>query len=204
LFALSDLEAALASGASKIVLELHQDELVRVLDPLVDYMNAGGEVVNDPRTVLIAHDKRLLSVLTDKSIMRDHVDRDTVEKLQRFVIRTRVSGMDRRRIEATAAARDRWVAKKGISGKTDGLVLGNLVTGRQWSSVLNKPDFVLQKRLPQLDYRTWHPEFRENRIGNLAGTLPIIDGTSFGPGLYRLFSPDTCKFFGLAQPVRRS
>ena len=48
--------------------------------------------MNDIRTILLVHDKRLLAVLTDGSIMRDYVCGRDVELLQKYIIKTYVLG----------------------------------------------------------------------------------------------------------------
>lgn len=196
-----ELEEALSGSPARLVLELHQDELAECLDLVVDYLLSGGEVVNDPRTLFIAHDKRLLSVLCDAGIMRDHVGRDVADVLQHHVIRTWTTGRHTRRAAKSRASRERWVAKRAISGKSDGLVLGSQVSKRRWKATMAEPDFALQHRLDQLPFRAWHPEFRESRTWHLAGTLPIVDGRSYGPGMYRVVATDTCRFYALAQPL---
>ena len=200
-FSLNSLENVLANNSGKIILELHQDEIEDKIDLVCKYIHKGGEVLNDPRTLFIAHDKRLLSVLTDMKIMGDYFDKEELNFLKKHIIKTYVSSLHKRKMEEIVNEKNKWIAKKGISGKSDGLVIGSQVNSRKWKSILRKPDFVLQENINQKKHNLWNPYFRRLEEFNLVGTIPIIDDKSFGPAMYRIFSPDN-KFFRFGQPVK--
>src|SRR5262249_53880402 len=76
-----------------VVLELHQHELLgEVPAELQAPLASHPGVLNDPRSIFIAHDKRLLALLTTASVLQDYLEADDVARLRRHVVPTWVKG----------------------------------------------------------------------------------------------------------------
>src|SRR5205823_6187212 len=71
-----------------VVLELDRIELLDLAPDVLDRIIRNGSR-NDVRTLILVHDKRLLSVLCDPAIMRDYVDAATARLLTHHIIPTR-------------------------------------------------------------------------------------------------------------------
>jgi hypothetical protein len=185
-----------------LYLELHQDELEKNLEIVCTAMIRGVRVINDPRTIFIVHDKRILSVLSNVSIMKKYMSKAECDILKKHIIPTYIKGVDIDIFVDAKKHKDKFVAKKSISGKSDGLYIGKDKSDREWNSVLNKDDTLLQPYVLQKEFKMFNPFKRSISTYNLAGVLPIWNDTAYGPGLYRVFSIERCRFVHFIQPLQ--
>jgi hypothetical protein len=187
-----------------VVLELHQDELAPYLGDVCRAIKGGVRVINDPRTIFIAHDKRILSVLSDKGIMKKYLNSRDVATLQRYIIQTfskGASSLSKTAYENARNKKDSWVVKKAIGGKSDGLYTGKLKSQREWNDALKSKDIVLQPYIEQKKFECWNPYTQQYNDFYLAGTLPQWDEQCYGPGLYRMYDSLKEKFCFFIQPM---
>ncbi|MHB2021345.1 MAG: hypothetical protein ACYCW6_30800 [Candidatus Xenobia bacterium] len=167
------------SDFGAIVLELHQHELVAACHLLTH-----GNVLNDLRTILLAHDKRLLALFTS-DLMDSLVSWYDVQVLRHFVAPTWVKGLAPEQVREATGCPEEWVLKPARSGKGEGVVIGRWVTRRAWHACLAAApdDAILQRYIPQQQFgiRTESGP----QLMNVVGMLPTLDGHAFGPGIYR-------------------
>ncbi len=187
--------AATLPASGDMLLELHADELASLLTDVIARMRAGDRVHSDPRTVLLAHDKRLLGVLRDTRVTSRYLDDADVQRLHAHIIPTGTPSdtSDVRRHP------QRWVSKRAVAGKGAGMHFG--ATSSAWKQVLRTPDTVLQPVIDQAEHDLFDPLRERTRQGVIAGTLPIIDGVCFGPGLARLYEQHPHRWLAVAQPM---
>ena len=194
--------ARLKHNATPVILELHQDELETVLDKVVAQMLDGVQVLNDPRTVFITHDKRFLAALRDPEILRDYIPGADIKLLLNHIIPSYVPILHRSQLAEARRTKDDWVAKRAISGKTDGLYLGNETRQSEWKQCLANQDIVLQPYIKQRTFPYWNYLFQREERCNLAGTMVIWDQKGYGPGIFRLVSAGQFRYLGFSQPAR--
>src|SRR5262249_11576139 len=173
-----------------VVLELHQHELLgEVPTELRAPLAAHRGVLNDLRTIFIAHDKRLLALLSTGSVLQDYLEADDVARLRRHVVPTWVKGAAREKVRQALAHPVGWLAKPPRSGKGKGIVVSSLLTPAEWRPPLPglPDDWVLQPYVEQQSF-----PIAVVRDGDLVtvpmqvvGALPALDEHAFGPGAYR-------------------
>lgn len=171
----------------RVCLELHQDELVGLGREALLALHAAAPHFNDLRTILVAHDKRALSVLCDPEVMRPLVGEAQAALLARHVVPTYVVG-DRPDVCA-AALRDRgeWVLKPNRLGKGAGMAFGALCSAEAWRVMLADParrTHVLQPRVESQSFELVAPDGRTERVG-VVGISLGMDHHALGPGMAR-------------------
>ncbi|MEK7641416.1 MAG: hypothetical protein AAB365_00295 [Patescibacteria group bacterium] len=201
LFGVKDLKKILKKYPT-VVLELHQDEVEKHLKVICDAIISGTTILNDPRTLFIVHDKRLLSVLSDVRIMRRYLTASETALLTGFVIPTYTSDTHPKIFSKAEKDRSKWVGKKAISGKADGLYIGKEKEPAVWKAILKRPDTLLQPYIVQKKFRFWDPLKRKVNEWYLAGVLPMWDDAFFGPGLYRVSHTHKHDFARFIQPMQ--
>ncbi len=179
--------ASLDGSETHYVLELDRMELLELPDDILNCIIERGSR-NDVRTLILVHDKRLLSVLSDPAIMRDHVDAETCDLLVRHIIATRPAA-DAEAREQALAHREEWVLKPSSGGRGVDVWIGGETPRDVWEARLREHanDDTLQRFIPQRRYSILHldgEELRESPM-NVVGLLPCFEEHVFGPGIFR-------------------
>ena len=109
--------------------------------------------INDIRTIFLAHDKRMLSVLTTPDIMKDYLDPAEVNLLQSSIIDTYICGIHTEIVSIAKRERTNWILKPNGGGKGIGIVFGrDCSSDEQWVTLLDDPAhalFILQRIVAQ-------------------------------------------------------
>lgn len=168
-----------------VILELDRLELLELKPDVLDDIIRNGSR-NDVRTLILVHDKRLLSVLSDPAIMRDYVDATTARLLTHHIIPTRPAWQAR---EEALANQDDWVTKPNSGGRGVDVLIGGETSRDKWEARLRNhaaddalQRFVKQRRFPILHLAD--EELRETEM-NVVGLLPCFEDHVFGPGIFR-------------------
>lgn len=184
-----------------LVSELHQDELWQ--EGILKAVIASRKVpqLNDPRTILFAHDKRLLSIFQDDEIIGDYVDEQTMLLLQKHVIPTFVIAQSPEKVEEAKSNRNDWVLKPNLLGKGEQLLIGKNTSDEEWQSALsdeNNAQFVLQPFIQQKKFpiQMLVDNSVQNLDLNVVGTLLCFDDNFLGTGIYRASPKDIVNVAG--------
>jgi hypothetical protein len=179
---------------SAVILELHQHELLAEVPADLRAALAGHPgILNDLRTIFIAHDKRLLALLSTADVLADYLEADDVARLRRHVVPTWVKGLAPEKVREALAQPAGWLAKPPRSGKGKGIVVSSRMSPAEWRQTLHEvpDDWVLQPFVEQQLFPI--TAVREGDLVTVpmrvVGLLPALDDQAFGPGLYRA-SPD--------------
>jgi hypothetical protein len=133
---------------AQFAIECSQAELLAmdrdILTKIISYPH-----LNDIRTIFLAHDKRMLSVLTSPDIMSDYLAASDVRLLMDCIVPTYVCGVHADIVAAAKLHRSDWLIKPNGGGKGIGIVFGrDSVSDESWSEILDNPlnsQFVLQR-----------------------------------------------------------
>lgn len=196
--------ASEVSGLKKsitVICELHQDELQECLPILCDILLSGGAVINDPRTIFIAHDKRLLAAFTDKKILGSYITATEAQELSKAFIPSFLAPRAKQQQSSALRDKSKWILKRAISGKGDGLVMGYATPQHRWETLLTSSGYVLQPFVAQKVFTFWSPYFKEFINMHVAGTLPMCNMQGYGPGLARIYAEHPHRFFRFIQPM---
>jgi hypothetical protein len=174
-----------ATGDAHVILELDRMELLDLAPDVLDHIIRNGSR-NDVRTLILVHDKRLLSVLSDPAIMRDYVDAATAGLLAHHIIPTRPASHAR---GEALADQEEWVIKPNSGGRGVDVLIGGETPRGRWEARLrdHAADDTLQRFVKQRRFPIRHladDELQETEM-NVVGLLPCFEDQVFGPGIFR-------------------
>jgi hypothetical protein len=190
-----DLTAGWLARWHAVILELHQHELLgEVPSELLTRLAAHPGVLNDPRSIFIAHDKRLLALLSTTGVLEDYLEADDVVRLRRHVVPTWVKGASPHIVRQAWVHPAGWLAKPPRSGKGKGIIVSDQLSRAEWRHQLGQmpDDWVLQPYVAQRSFPI--AIVRDGELVTVpmkvVGILPTLDEHAFGPGLYRAAEDD--------------
>lgn len=181
-------------------LELHQREL-NALDPEIK-RQITVRCFNDMRTILLAHDKRMLGLVReelDTLVSRNTITFKQAERLQRGITPTILPGskaLDQfiTFCGASESLKNDYILKPIRGGKGAGIVFGDEVTYSTWLELLEqirspkletgKTLFVVQRKIEQPKYDVLLSEGKLQRC-HMVGTYHAVNGEYLGLGTWR-------------------
>jgi hypothetical protein len=183
----AELTSERLRGWRAVLVELEQRELVAALRASDLALHPG--LLNDPRTVLVAHDKRLLALLSTLPYLADHLEAEDRRVLQRHVVPTWVKALAPEIVRRARSEARGWIAKPPRGGKGRGILVAETMSPGDWAAALDAMpgDWVLQ---PYVEQRLFPICCRQGeaiaiRPMKVVGLLPCLDDGVFGPGMYR-------------------
>lgn len=173
---------------SHVINEFMVDEIESLGDDEISLIS-GQKAINDFRTILIAHDKRFFSLLSNWNILKQFLEPPELQALQSFLLCTvELSAINIAKY-GILEDKDKWIIKHKNLGRSRHVYAGREVSDFEWKALLESLDyseFVAQEWVPQKAYSGTV----NGKIYNdyLTGTLLYFDDSYFGQGLYRASS----------------
>ena len=163
-------------------LELDRTELPGIREDALAALIAAGACVNDVRTLILVHDKRVLAVLHDAAIMRDCLAADDYAALRPYLIPTWAPTSDAD-AAALLARPENLIAKRNSGGRGVDACVRDACDAATWRTRVETqwPGFVFQQYVEQRDFIA--PDTGDTV--HLVGMQLCRDGTSHGPGVFR-------------------
>jgi hypothetical protein len=170
--------------ATQFVLEMDREELKKMSPEVLQGLIDSEKCLNDIRTLILVHDKRILSVLYDEQIMRDYIKDEDYDFLKRFLIPSYTLDSEKRRNEVINSASN-WVLKKNSGGRGIGIYVKNDCTPETWNNVVSKEwkNYMIQEYVDQKLFDLEQDDKTESI--NIVGLLLFYNAQSFGPGIFR-------------------
>lgn len=171
-------------AARQFYLEMDREELKSFDKDVLKAIIKSGRCINDVRTLILIHDKRILTLLYNEEIMGSYINLDDYNFLKSYLIPSfNIDNPGDR--EFLLNSEENWILKPNSGGRgidmhvkseCDPKVWENLVQN-EWKNYMVQP-YVEQKK------------FEINRNGttesiNLVGLDLCFNGKSYGPGLFR-------------------
>jgi hypothetical protein len=171
---------------SRVILELHQDELTALPVNVLKELHR-LDTINDLRTIFCVHDKRFLNLLGNTDFLRRYVDSADAQFLAQHIAKT-IPLSDRKQVMATLSEAKKWVLKPCALGKGEGIKFGADCTLTQWQELLNQhtgSPYVLQEKINAATLSL--PALTDNASDqfHLVGTLMGFDQGLLAPGIFR-------------------
>lgn len=183
--ALNVIGGRLHAGQVRIdhaILEMDRSELPLIRAEALAWLIDRGAYLNDVRTLILVHDKRILALLWDEAIMRDVLSEADRVALRAFLIPS-FTISDPAACDALLARGEDMIAKRSSGGRgVDALVRSDCPEA-VWARRV-RDDWahdMYQAYLPQRAFRA--PG--EARPIHLVGMQLCRDGTSYGAGVFR-------------------
>ncbi len=191
-----------ASTLSNFVLEMDREELFAFDPKVITQIIQNSNYINDVRTLILIHDKRVLSLINDPLIMRPHLGVSEHEFLQRYLLKGKELSKQSQRQEVLTSQKS-WVLKRTSGGRGIDLLIGSDTSAGRWGHVINelRSEFTAQEYVSPYKMPITHYVNQDGRFSNpmyLVGSLPCFDGKSFGLGMFRA-SEHPCVNIGKGQ-----
>lgn len=174
--------------ASAVINEFNQMDL-ETLDHATLETIAASNSLNDLRTIFLVHDKRFMTVLSNRAFLADFLSPDESEFLCQHVIPTYLRSQNGEIWEQARAGKDDWLLKPYLLGKSESLYAGCVTEEPRWQAVFASAEieqmvlqpFIAQKRfVASLDGRMYQDY--------VVGTFLCFDDQFFGFGRFRTSS----------------
>ena len=175
------------NNLESVVMELKQREIMKHLTPEHIKLLGKYNQLNDIRSVLIAHDKRLLAALYDKDILCKYATEDERQVLLSHLIETYAINSPGDLKNEYIENKDKWVLKHALKGKSKQLYLGEDYNGDDWLKICKSTKgepFVAQRRVLEHEFDIYMPHIDNFKIP-LYGMLMGVDGKFISQGVFR-------------------
>ena len=165
---------------NQFILEIDREELGKFKPEVLDQLVRQGNYFNDVRTLILVHDKRILSVFWNEDIMRDYLSEEEYAFLKPYLIPSFVI-KNEEEIDPYLYGTQNLILKLNSGGRGIGAYLKNDCYLDEWESVLRNhwKHYMIQHFVDQEVYE----------IGGLSqylvGMLLCRNDQHFGPGLFR-------------------
>jgi hypothetical protein len=176
--------------ARQFFLEMDREEL-KTFDPnVLNTMIKSGRCLNDVRTLILVHDKRVLCALYNQQIMASYVNQDDYKFLLNFLIPSFIIGNEKDQ-ELLINSPENWVLKKNSGGRGIDMYIKSECDKETWDNVVKNhwSEYMVQPYVQQKQF-----ELTENDATDavsLVGLDLYFNGRSFGPGLFRASTEST-------------
>ena len=170
--------------ATQFILEMDREELKKIKPEIIKAVIESEKCFNDVRTLILVHDKRILSVLYNEQIMADYIHKEDYDFLKRFLIPSFTLDSEKRRNELIDST-ENWVLKKSSGGRGIGIYVKNDCSTDIWKAVITKEwkHYMVQE---YVDQKLFDLE-QDGKVEsiNSVGMLLCYNDRSFGPGIFR-------------------
>lgn len=174
-------------SVNNFVLEIDREELFNFDQETITHIIKSCNYINDVRTLILIHDKRVLSLVNDPDIMRPFLKDDEHAFVQSYLLQGRELS-DPAELSQVSSNKEQWVLKRKSGGRGIDLLVGATASHGQWGHVINelRDDFTAQEYVPALSIPITHfPDEAVIKKMYLVGSLPCFDAEQFGVGVFR-------------------
>lgn len=170
--------------AVQFILELDREELKEIDANVLKALVKSEKCINDLRTIILVHDKRVLSVLYNEEIMLDYITISEYNFLKQFLIPSFILDIPSKR-EKFSDSNQNWVLKRSSGGRGVDMYVKDECTTKVWQQVIRDEwkEYMIQEFVEQQKVAVRHKELLQKL--NIVGMLLSYNEISFGTGLYR-------------------
>ena len=178
-----DLKIGSAS-ARQFFLEMSAEDLklfdVEVLKKIIQ----SGRCLNDVRSIILVHNKKLMAGLFNPSIMSPYVNSDDFDFLKTYLIPSFVLN-GQQDIDYLNQSQDNWRLKSSSGSEGFGMHIRSNYSPEDWNQLLNDnwQNFLIQPVIQQKEFLL--PINNENKPVNLIGMELYFNAKSYGSGFFR-------------------
>ncbi len=169
---------------SQFIFEMDREELRYFSPEVLNIIIRDCNYLNDVRTLILVHDKRILAVLYDQDIMSGLLPADDYAFLRNFLIPTFSLGSAEKKAEIIQSPL-KWILKQNSGGRGIGIYLSDNYTKEEWTNIIenNWQEYMAQQYVDQIPFT--FPEHKIDDAINMVGVFFGFNGHSFGPGAFR-------------------
>jgi len=166
--------------AHQFYLEMDREELKTFDKDVLKSIITSGRCINDVRTIILIHDKRILTVLFNEVIMASYIDEYDYAFLKPYLIPSfTIQNQEDR--DYLIQSTENWVLKNNSGGRGIGILLKNDCDPETWKETITNhwQEYMVQSYTEQKMFT-----LDKEKI-NIVGMNLYFNGQSFGPGFFR-------------------
>lgn len=170
--------------SSRFILELDREELRLIRPKVMQVMVESGACINDVRSLILVHDKRVLTALFDEDIMHDYISAQDCEFLKSFLIPSFTLNHQQKRA-ALMNTSENWILKRNSGGRGVGMLVKNDCSSEKWRQTITDDysNYMVQKYVDQKVFKL-KGKAKELKL-SIVGMLLCFNNESFGFGIFR-------------------
>ena len=183
----SDVEANIDKWSHDAVVfsALNQQDLLsfrmETLQAMIDV-----QMLNDFRTIFLAHDKRFLNLIFVDDFMRQCLTEEETTFLRRHTIPTYLYNSHPEIWQDALEHKDQYILKPYDLGKSVGLYAGVMTDEQTWKDTIGNPEYILQPFIKQRTYPcVWEGNHYDEYV---CGMMLCMDDCYFDSGMFRTSS----------------
>jgi hypothetical protein len=170
--------------ATQFIVEMDREELKDLNPKILKGLIEADICINDVRSLILVHDKRVLNVLYNEEIICDYISKEAYNFLRSFLIPSYTLDTAPKREELIDSTSN-WILKKNSGGKGIDAYVKNSCKPEVWAGLINNrwQSYMAQKYIEQEVFEIEH-NGKKQQI-NIVGLLLFYNDQSFGPGIFR-------------------
>ncbi len=171
--------------ATQFILEVDREELKKMKPEILRALIKSKVCINDVRSIVLVHDKRILSILYNEEIMCKYISGEDYVFLKQFLIPSFTLDSEKIRNELIHSSNTNWILKRSSGGRGIGMYEKRNCPPNIWKKVITEQwaDYMVQEYISQKElYLTDKDEIQKI---NIVGMLLAYNEQSFGLGVYR-------------------
>ena len=183
----SEVEANICKWSHDAVVlsALNQQDLLsysmETLQAMID-----ARMLNDFRTIFLAHDKRFLHLIFVDEFTRRCLTEEETTFMRRHAIPTYLYNSHPEIWQDALEHKDRYILKPYDLGKSVGLYAGVMTDEETWKDTIGNPDYILQPFIRQRTYPcVWEGKHYDEYV---CGMMLCMDDRYFDSGMFRTSS----------------
>jgi len=171
--------------AVQFILEMDREELKKMKPEILKALINSEVCINDIRSIILVHDKRILSVLYNEEIMSKYINGEDYIFLKQFLIPSFTLDSEKIRNELIHTSETNWILKKSSGGRGIGMYEKENCSSSVWKKVITEQwsDYMVQEYINQKELEITYKG--EVYTINIVGMLLAYNDQSFGLGAYR-------------------
>ncbi|WGH76197.1 hypothetical protein P8625_03250 [Tenacibaculum tangerinum] len=166
--------------AKQFVIEMDREELKNIPLELLKKITQCKTCINDIRSIILVHDKQVLSVLYNEELMLSYMSAEEYSFLRKYLIPsyTLHSKEIRNSLKNT---KKNWILKRTSGGRGIDMYVKNECAPTTWNSLLENDwkNYMVQEYIAQKEIQL------EEEVINVVGMLLNYNDTLLGLGIYR-------------------
>lgn len=169
---------------TQLILEMDREELKRINPEVIQALVQSKKCLNDVRSLILVHDKRVLSVLYNQDIMLDYINEEDYNFLRRFLIPSYTLDSEQIRHQIMHSTSN-WALKKNSGGRGIDIYVKDDCTTKAWIEVITResPHYMVQEYVDQKVFELKQNDQTESI--NIVGMLLCYNDQFFGTGIFR-------------------
>ncbi|WP_435263053.1 hypothetical protein [Tenacibaculum sp. nBUS_03] len=170
--------------ATQFILEMDREELKQLKPSFLKALIRSKKCINDVRSIILIHDKKVLAALYDEQIMRRYVNNEDYIFLKKFLIPSYTLDIEIIR-KQLINSEDNWILKKSSGGRGVEMFVKNECSSDVWEKIINEKwsEYMVQEYIPQKKF--FIKNTKSSDEVHIVGMLMAYNENSFGLGVYR-------------------